>query len=123
MTSGPERPNAEKGDRKIAGRHGLRIWASASLAFRANNAGMMKRAVRSNRHGESKPCSSRTFGEGRRPARRLYADRADRFWRNGLPDSMQGVSRTTTGKGRRAETRCCGREAHRKALGRAGASE
>jgi hypothetical protein len=41
MTSGPERPDAEKGDQKIAGRHGLKMWASASLAFRTNNAGIM----------------------------------------------------------------------------------
>src|ERR1700737_5211752 len=70
-----------------------------------------------NWHGESEPRSSGTFSEGRRAARRLYADRADRFWRNRVPDPMQGVYRTTTRKRRGAETRCWGREPPRKEIG------
>jgi hypothetical protein len=61
------------------------------------------RGHRSNNwHRESEPCSGGTFSEGgRAAARRLYADRADRFWGNGLPYSMQGVYRTAPRKSNR----------------------
>jgi hypothetical protein len=75
-----------------------------------------RRSSRSdNWHGESEPRSGGTFSEGgRAAARRLYADRADRFWGNGFPYSMQGVYRTAPRKSRGAETRRSGREVRRK---------
>src|SRR6267378_1226776 len=77
-----------------------------------------RRSSRSdNWHGQSEPRSSATFGERRRASRRLYADRANRFWRNRFPDSMQGVYRTIPRNRRGAETRSCGREGRRKAIG------
>jgi hypothetical protein len=44
MTSGPERPDAAKGDqKKIAGRHGLRFGRHPRRhAFRAGNAEIME---------------------------------------------------------------------------------
>jgi hypothetical protein len=43
MASGPERPDAARGDRKIAGRHGLRIGRHPRRhAFRAGNAEIME---------------------------------------------------------------------------------
>ena len=63
-----------------------------------------RRSRSDNRYGKSEPRSRGTFSEGRRAARRLYADRADRFWRNRFPNSMQGVYRTATRKGRGADS-------------------
>src|SRR3981081_1451325 len=70
-----------------------------------------RRGARSdNWRGQSERRSSATFGERRCAACRLYADWADHFGRDRLPDSMQGVYRTTPWSGRRAETRRGGRK-------------
>jgi hypothetical protein len=46
MTSGPERPDAEKGDQRSPDAMDWNVEASTSLAFRTNNAGMMKPTAR-----------------------------------------------------------------------------
>jgi hypothetical protein len=92
----------------------IRSFSARCVCVGSPSLGDERRSSRSdNWHGESEPRASGIFDEGRRAARRLHADRPDRFWRNRFPDSMQGDHRTTTRKGRGAETSYCGRETKR----------
>jgi hypothetical protein len=72
MTSGPERPDAAKGDQKIAGRHGLRIGRHPrrSLSGRAMRTMMIHAGIVATHRGALSGRCGSCFGYRLRPQSR-----------------------------------------------------